>query len=80
MRICRLSLLLWRKERSLDIFSRILESNCKNNFEDERIYEEVMIICTKMLDKDTRDVKNYDLFNEIYPLEEDEIIECSVGW
>ena len=30
--------------------------------------------------ENTEDVKNYDLFNEIYPLEEDEIILNFVGW
>ena len=68
------------KERSLDIFSRILESDCKDNFDFESVYEAVMILSTKMLGKDTEDVKNYDLFNEIYPLEEDEIISNFVGW
>ena len=68
------------KEKSLELFSRILESDCKNNFEYESVYEGVVILATKILDKDTKDVKNYELFNEIYPLEEDEIILNFVGW
>ncbi len=68
------------KERSLDIFTRILESDCKDNFEYESAYEGVMIICTKLLGKDIGSVKEYSLFDEIYPSEEDEIIEISVGW
>ena len=68
------------KEKSLELFSRILESDCKNNFEYESVYEGVVILATKLLGKDTKDVKNYELFNEIYPLEEDEIILNFAGW